>query len=79
MYLTHVTRYGILYAIIQLAKAISKPANIHMGATKHLLRYLAGSADFSTTYKEGGFRFAAFSDAKWGQYPDNGRSTSSYT
>ena len=49
-----------------------------MGAAKHLLRYLAGSTDFSITYKQGGFRLTAFSDANWGNDPDNGRSTSSY-
>ena len=72
------TRYDILYAVNQLARAMSKPAKTHIGATKHLLRYLAGSTDFSITYKQGGFRVAACSDANCGNNPDNGRSTSSY-
>ena len=75
MYLTHVIRYGILYAVNQLARAMSKPAKTHTGVTKYLLRYLIGSIDFSITYKQGRFRLAAFSAAKWGKYPDNGRST----
>ena len=79
MYLAQVTRYDILYAVNQLARAMSKPAKAHMGAVKHLLRYLAGSTDFSITYKQGGFRFAAFSDANRGNNPDNARSTSPYT
>ena len=78
MYLAQVTRYDILYAVNQLARAMSKPAKAHMGAAKHLLRYLAGSTDFSITYKQGGFRLAAFPDANWGNNSDNGRSTSSY-
>ena len=45
---------------------MSKPSKAHMGAAKHLLRYLAGSTDFSITYKQGGFKLAAFSDANWG-------------
>ena len=78
MYLAQLTRYDILYADTQLARAMSKPAKAHMGAVKHLLRYLAGSKDFSITYKQGGFRLVAFSDANWGNNPDNGRSTSLY-
>ena len=78
MYLAQVTRYDILYAVNQLARAMSKPAKAHMRTAKHLLRYLAGSTDFSITYKQGSFRLAAFSDANWGNNPDNGRSTSSY-
>ena len=56
MYLAQLTRYDILYAVNQLARAMSKPAKAHMGAVKHLLRYLAGSTDFSITYRQGGLR-----------------------
>ena len=49
-----------------------------MGATKHLLRYLARSADFSITYKQGGFRLAVFSDSNWVISSINGRFMSSY-
>ena len=49
-----------------------------MGTAIHLLCYLAGPTEFSITYKQGGFRLAAFSDANWGNNFDNGRSTSSY-
>ena len=62
----------------QLARVMSKPAKTHMGAAKHLLRYLVGSTDFSITYKQGGFRLVAFTDPNWGNNPDKGRSTSSY-
>ena len=63
MYLAQVTLYDILYAVNQLARAMSKPAKAHMGAAKHCLRYLARSTDFSITYKQGGFRHACFLDA----------------
>ena len=76
MYLAQVSRYDILYAVNQLARGMSKPSKAHMGAAKHLLRYLAGSTDFSITYKQGGFKLAAFSDANWGNNLDNGKSTS---
>ena len=49
-----------------------------MGAAKHLFRYLARSVNFSNTYKRGEFKLAAYSDATWGNNPDNDKSTSSY-
>ena len=78
MYLAQVSRYDILYAVNQLARGMSKPLKAHMGAAKHLLRYLAGSGDLLINYKQGEFKLAAFSDANWGNNPDNARSTPSY-
>ena len=49
-----------------------------MGAAKHLLRYLAGTTDFTIVYKKGGFKLTAFSDSNWDNNPDNGKSTSCY-
>ena len=40
-YLGQVTRYDILYAVNQLARAMSKPFKAHMAEAKHLFRYLA--------------------------------------
>ena len=60
MYLGQVTRYDILYAVNQLARAMSKPSKAHMAAAKHLLCYLAGTVDFAITYKQGGFKLIAF-------------------
>ena len=54
------------------------PAKAQMGAEVHLLRYLVGSTDFFISYKQGDFRVASFSDANWGNNPDNVWSTSSY-
>ena len=78
MYLAQITRYDVMYAVCQLARAMSKPSKAHMGAAKQLLRYLAGTTDFSIVYKRGGFKLSAFSDANWGNNPDNGKSTSAY-
>ena len=78
MYLTQVCRYDILYTANQLARTMSNPSKAHMVAAKHLLRYLAGSTDFSITYKLEGFKLTAFSDANWGANPDHGNPTSSY-
>ena len=78
MYLAQVSRYDILYAVYQLARVMSKPSKAHMGAAKHVLRYLAGSVNFPITYKRGGFKLTTYTDANRGGNPDNGKSTSSY-
>ena len=78
MYLAQITRYDVIYAVCQLARAMSKPSKVQMGAAKQLLRYLAGTTDFTKVYKRGGFKLSAFSDANWGNNPDNGKSTSAY-
>ena len=78
MCLGQVTRYDIGYAVNQLARAMSKPSKAHMAAAKHLLRYLAGTTNFATTYKRGSCKLTAFSDANWGNNPNHGKSTSSY-
>ena len=41
VYLAQVSRCHILYAVNQLARGMSNPSTAHMGAAKHLLRYLA--------------------------------------
>ena len=77
-YLAQGCRYDILYIVNQLARAMYKPSKAHMGATKHLVRYLAGSTDFSITYKQEDFKLTAFFDADWRENPEKGKSTSSY-
>ena len=74
MYLAQITRYDVMYTVCQLARAMSKPSKAHMGAAQ----YFAGTTDFSIVYKRGGFKLSAFSDANWGNNPDNGKSTSAY-
>ena len=79
MYVSQVLRYGIMYAVGQLARTMVKPSKIHMVAAKHTLRYLAGTTDFSITYERGGVKLAVFSDSNWANNPDNGKSTSCYS
>ena len=76
MYLGQVARYDILYALIQLARATSKPSKAHVAAAKHELRYLAGTVDFAITFKQCGFELSAFSGANRGNNPDNAKSMS---
>lgn len=65
MYPSQVARYDTSYAVNQLARAMSKPSKVHMRAAKHLPRYLAEMVDFRFTYKQGGFKLNAYSDANW--------------
>ena len=69
MYFAQVCRYDILYTVIQLARAMSKPSKAHLRDAKRLLRYLARSTDFSITYKKGGFKLTAFSTRTEEQTP----------
>ena len=78
MYLGLVVRYDISYSVNQLTRALPKSSKSHMAATKHLLRYLAGTTDFTVGYKQGDFNLTKFSDANWGNNSDNGNSRSSY-
>ena len=58
MYLAQITRYDIMYSSGQLARAMSKPSKVHMGAAKHLLRYLAGTTNLTIVYTQGGFKLS---------------------
>ena len=78
MYFALVTHYGILYVVNHRARITSNPVKTHMGAAKHLFRYLAGSTDFSITYKQGSVRLVAFSEVNWVNNPKKSRSTSSF-
>ena len=55
MFFAHVTYYTILHVVKQLSRVMSNQAKACIGAAKHLLRYVAGSTDFSITYKQGDF------------------------
>lgn len=77
-YPAQITRFIVMYASYQLARAMSKPAKVHMGAAKHLLRYLAETTAFNITCKRGGFKLTAFSGANCGNKQENGKSTGVY-
>ena len=78
MYLGQATRYDIGHAVNQLAQAMSKPSKAYIAAVKHLLRDLAGTTNFAITSKQGGFKLIEFSDANWGNNPNNVQTISSY-
>ena len=73
-----VVRYDISYSANQLTKALPKSFKSHMAVTKHLLRYLAGTTNFTVRYEQGGFNRTTFSDANWGNNSDKSNSRSPY-
>ena len=75
--LAQYTRYDLCYAVNQLTRACSKPAEIHMTAAKHALRYLRGTTDLPTVYKRRQFRMVSYT-ASFGANSDNHKSTTGY-
>ena len=78
LYLAQCSRYDLCYAINQLTRACSKPAEVHMTAAKHALRYLRGTTDLSIVYKRGQFRMVSYTDVSFEANPDNRKSTTGY-
>ena len=78
MYLAHVSLYDIPHAVNQLARGMFKTSEAHMGATKHLLPYLALSTDFLITYQQWRLNLAVYFDDNCGNDPGNAKSMSSY-
>ena len=78
LYLAQCTRYDLRYAVNQLTRACNRPAEAHMIAAKHVLRYLRGTPDLPITYRKGQLRLVSFMDASFGANPDNHKSTTGY-
>ena len=78
LYLAQCTRYDLCYAVNQLARACNRPAEVHMTAAKHVLRYLRGMPELPITYRKGQLRLVSYTDASFGANPDNRKSTTGY-
>ena len=72
LYLAQCTRYDLCYAVNQLTRACNRPAEVHMTAAKHVLRYLRGTPDLPITYRKGQLRLVSYTDASFGANPDSG-------
>jgi hypothetical protein len=69
----NVTRPDIAYAVNRLAAYTANPCLQHMGATKHILRYLAGMKTYGITYSnspEAGNLFYGYTDAAYANADD---------
>ncbi len=78
MYLATATRPDIATAASQLSRFFSRPTKTHLGAARHLLRYLNGSKELGLSYNLGTKATTphAYSDATYASDPETRRSVS---
>jgi hypothetical protein len=76
MFLTH-TRPDISYSVFLISRYMTEPSEIHMKATKRILRYVKGTLNFGIHYYTSKrFNLVGFSDFDWGGSLDDQKSTS---
>jgi len=79
MYTVTGTRPDLTYTVNRLSQFLSKPTKRHMGAAKHVLRYLKGTRSLKLTYPLGKpLILQGFTDSDYAGCPDTRRSTSGY-
>ena len=79
MYLAMRTRPDIAYAVCSVAKYTSNPSEEHWTAVKHILRYLAGTAQHGLLFtSDSSIDCCGYSDADWAGDLDDRKSTSGY-
>ena len=65
MYLVNYIPY-LCFAVNTLSRFMVEPRRVHWIAAKHVLRYLAGTVDFSLDYRRlDGIRLIGFTDSDW--------------
>lgn len=72
------TRPEITYSVNQVCQHMQAPTNLHLIATKRILRYLKFTLDYGIVLKKGRLDVSAFLDADWNGNPDDRRSTSGF-
>ena len=78
LYVSVCTRPDIAHAVGVLAKYMAQPTSVHWVAAKHVLRYLAGTADFGINFKGSSTAMLGYSDADYAGDLDTRRSTTGY-
>jgi len=86
LYLSCWSRPDIAFAVSELSRFISAPAQSHFEAAKHLLRYLKGTRDLGLRYSKtssgppsSGLNILyGYVDSDWAGCPDTRRSTSGF-
>lgn len=78
MYLT-IRRLDILYDGSVLSRFLISPSELHMQATKRVLRYVKGIMDYKVKFsKYQNFKLQGFSDSDWDSSAEDMKSTSGY-
>jgi hypothetical protein len=70
LYAANTTRIDIAQAVCLLSRFVSKPTEQHLTAAKHILRYLAGTINYSLMFKKQNDTntdtLTGYSDSDWG-------------
>lgn len=78
IYLTH-TRPDLSYAVNLVARFMQHPSNIHIGAARRILKYVAFSDDMGIWYEKcGETTLMGYSDSDWANCVDDRKSLSTY-
>ena len=78
MYLT-ATRSYILFVVSLLSRFMHCASEMHLKASKRILRYLKGIIDYGVKFeKRQEFKLYGFSDSDWARSIDDTKSTSGY-
>ena len=78
MYLT-ATRPDIMYSVSLISRYMENPTEMHLLATKRILRYLQGTKEFGLFYKKGEKSdLIGFTDSDYAGDQDDRKSTSGY-
>jgi hypothetical protein len=73
------TRPDISFSVNKVSQFMHQPTELHWGAVKRILRYLAGSlASGLQFYRNSTTQIHAYSDADWAGDVDDRRSTSGF-
>jgi hypothetical protein len=81
------TRPDISFAVSELSRFVSAPGQLHMAASKHLVRYIQGSSELGILYSKPSNSgpmnqpnvLWGFVDSDWAGCPDSRRSTTGFT
>ena len=76
-YLTF-TKPDLSFAVHQVCQFISFPTDIHLTATKRIIRYINGTLNFGVLLQPGPISLSTFSDSDWSNDPFDKRSTTSF-
>ena len=78
MYAILCTRPDISFVVSLVNRYQSNPRPTHWQAVKRIMRYLCGTTDLVLCYRGGDLKLRRYSNADWGDDPDELRSTSGY-
>nr|XP_027086538.1 uncharacterized protein LOC113708274 [Coffea arabica] len=78
IYLT-ATRPDVMYSVSLISRYMENPTELHLLATKRILRYLQGTRNLGIYYKKGEkSNLVGYTDSDYAGDQDDGRSTSGY-